>query len=214
MNSLQIYKIKDIQDIITDYKKQFEYIDQLEYELDYGSVDFEFSYDFDKVRFQIDIRKGITNVYINGKLKCEEWVFQDYFHKQSEYIKEAILHFVSEKLFNRYKILPFDTTDYYENVDALLYNIFCNDMDDNFKGILERTEEILIDEFFSCQLRHQELDRDVIIYEDNDNIYSNLESRKFLEELEEYLDNERPFIIINNLTEIINFFDNIKNNDY
>jgi len=214
MNSLEIYQIQDVQDIINDYKEHFEHIDKLEHELDYGSIDIEFSYNFDKIRFEVDIRESITNVYINGILKCTGWEFQDYFYKQSDYLKEAIIHYFAGKLFDRYSILPFDMASYYENVDALLFNIFFNDMDDDFEGFIDKVEKVLIDEFYSCQFRHQELDGDVITCDVYGELYCNLNSRKLLDEIHEYLENENPFMVRDNLREIIQFFDDIKNNDF
>lgn len=206
MNSLQIYEIPELNDIITEYQKQFEYIDQLEHELSYGCIDIEFAYNLDKVRFEVDIRYNINNVYINGEIKCKNWDFIDIFSEQEEYAKEAIYQFVAKKIINRYTILPFDKPRYYEDVDALLYIIF----KEGIESIFDTVEKTLIDEFFNCQLRHQELDGDVVIYEESDNIYCNYNKKNFLDELLIYLDNEEPFIIRDNVNKIVNFFDDIK----
>jgi len=206
MNSLQIYEIPELKDIIIGYQKEFEHIDQLEYELDYGSIDIEFAYNLDKVRFVVDIKHDNTNVYINGKLKCKNWFFSDFFSEQAEYSKEAIYQYVARKIISRYTVLPFDKPDYYDNIDALLYTIF----NEGIESIFETVEKTLIDEFFSCQLRHQELDCDVIIYEDNNNIYCNYDKKHFLKEIITYLDNEEPFIVRDNLNVIVKFFDYIK----
>jgi len=87
-------------------------------------------------------------------------------------------------------------------------------MDDDFEGFIDKVEKVLIEEFYSCQFRHQELADDVITCDIYGELYCNLNSRKLLDEIHEYLENEKPFIVRDNLREIIQFFDDIKNNDF
>lgn len=200
MNSLQIYEIKDIQNIITGYKEQFETIDKLEKELDDGTIDIEIN----NIRFEINIKENISNVYSNDKLIYKEDEFINYFTNQSEYIREAVFHYVTKKLIWRYHILPFDNYKYYDDIDSLLYSLF-----EGGYNIIEHVESKLVYEYEHCPLRSEKLE-DIVIYNSEDNIYCDLNTRSFLDELTNHLDEEEPYIVRNNYSEICEFFNKLE----
>ena len=204
MNSLEIYEIPELKDIIHGYKQQFEYIDELEHELKYGSIDFEITIGSLDVRFEIDIRNNIRNIYINEELRCKDWDFINCLEEiEFVYVSDAIYQFIAKKILYRYCILPIDHVEYYFNIDAILHMIF----DDTNESIFDTVENCLIDEYFACQLRHQELDQDVIINEDKP--YCREDNKYFYNEILDYLNNEEPFIVRDNYTQIYDFFKEI-----
>ena len=183
---------KELEDIIIDYKEQMERIDGLENELDDGTINFEIKLNSNKIRFEINIRQDITNIYFNNELKFKDSEFIEYFVKQQMYARNAIYQYIVKKILLRYYLLPFDKPEYYENVDAILYAIF----DDAIASIFEDVEYTLIDEYKRCPIRNPVLDCD-------------WNSRNFYQEVIEYLDNEEPYVVRNNFSVIRDFFRNM-----
>ena len=201
MNSLDIYEIKDIQNIITGYKEDIERIDGLEDELIEGIVNFEISPNGNTVRFEINIQEDITNVYLNDKLVFEEEEFIKYFEKTDNYVKEAVYHFVAKKLLWRYHSLSFNREGYYEDYAMLLYLIFGN----SITHVIDDLENMLTCDYLNCPVRNKEL-QSLIVFEDHDNIYLNMYSRELLDEIAYYFDEQEPYIVRDNYSEICDFF--------
>ncbi len=204
MNSLDIYEIKDIQNIITGYIEDMEKIDGLEDELTKGILNFEISPNNNTIRFEINIQEDITNVYLNDKLIFEEEEFIVYFEKQVNYIKEAIYHFIANKLLLRYRSLYFDKEEYYEDYCILLHMIFGN----SITHVIDDLENMLICDYLNCPIRNKEL-QTLIVFEDHDNIYLNMYSRELLCEILYYFDEQESYIVRDNYSEICNFFNQI-----
>jgi len=204
MNPLQFLP-KDLEDIIIDYKEDMERIDGLEDELLEGIVNFEIFPNGNKVRFEINIQEDITNIYLNDNLVFEEEDFIRYFEKQDNYVKEAIYHFVAKKLLLRYYSLSFNREEYYEDYSMLLHLIFGN----SITHIIDNLENMLSCDYLNCPLRNKELDGRLIIFEDYDNIYLNMYSRELLYEISYYFDEQEPYIVRDNYSEICDFFNNM-----
>ncbi len=201
MNSLDIYKIKDIQNIITGYKEDMEKINGLEDELTNGIVTFKISPSENTIKFEINIQEDITNVYLNDKLVFEEEDFIRYFEKQDNYVKEAIYHFVAKKLLWRYHSLSFNREEYYEDYSMLLHMIFGN----SITHVIDDLENMLICDYLNCPIRNKEL-QTLIVFEDFDNIYLNMYSRELLYEISYYFDEQEPYIVRDDYSEICDFF--------
>lgn len=193
---------KELEDIIVGYKKDMERIDGLEDELSEGIVNFEISPNSNNVRFEINIQEDITNVYLNDKLVFKEDEFVEYFEKQSNYVKEAIYQFVAKKLLWRYHSLSFNREEYYEDYSMLLYLIFGSSV----IHVIDDLENMLICEYLNCPVRNKEL-QSLIVFEDYDNIYLNMFSRELLDEISYYFDEQEPYIVRDNYSEICDFFD-------
>ena len=65
MNSLQIYEIPELNDIITDYQTQFEKIDKLEKELYFGNTEIKIKMGMDEVK--LEIKNFEFTVYLNNE---------------------------------------------------------------------------------------------------------------------------------------------------
>jgi len=189
MNSLQIYEIKDIQDIITDYQTQFEKIDKLEKELYNGDLDLDFSIGMNKYKITTNFIDGMT-LYLNNKKISNEMVFQSHFYKTNEEFRVGVYQYITKKIIERYSILPFNEPYYFDCITGLLNDIFGSEI----QSIIDVVEKhLILDIADRCEDQH---------------VYIKY-NRNFFCSILNFLDKEEPYMVRDNWYAICNFFGTI-----
>ena len=141
MNSLQIYEIPELNDIISDYQTQFEKIDKLEKELYFGNTEIEFKFGMET--FKLEIKSFEFSLYLNNEKIANKEHFIDIFKCFNDEFKESIYLYISNMIYERYHILPFDCPYYFDCIDGIIYDIF----DDNVENLNKLVERQLITEY-------------------------------------------------------------------
>ena len=135
MNSLQIYEIKEINNIITNYQTQFENIDKFEKELYFGNTEIEFKFGTEK--FKLVIKNFEFIFYFNDKKIANKEHFINIFKCFNDETKHSIYLYISTRIYERYHVLPFDSPYYFDCLEGILYDIF-NDSMENITNLVER----------------------------------------------------------------------------
>ena len=135
MNSLEIYEIKEINNIITNYQTQFEKIDKLEIELYFGNTEIQFSMGMNKYKLVIQDFKFI--LYLNDEKIANKEHFINMFKSLDDEWKQSIYLYISTRIYERYNRLPFDSPYYFDCIEGILYDIFDDNME-NMTVLVER----------------------------------------------------------------------------
>lgn len=203
LTSLQIYEIKEINNIISNYQKQFEIIDKLEDELKNKSFTLKFQcFTGKEIILDIDIKTNeLFITYDNNIINLYE------FHKKLEkshmYIRNAIYHYFMERIINRYYILPFDDSYYYYALEDISYFIFRDYVGCVFKDV----HYFLINEY-----NDKYYDKDLETIQENKPTKCQLNKREFLCQVTSYIEEEHPYQIRDNTHELREFFEKLKLN--
>lgn len=181
MNSLEIYKINEICNIITLYKTQIEKIEKLEKELYSGDTEIEFNIGMKNFKLKIEDFK--INLYLNNKLS-DNFDFKTHFNNCPSYLKGGIYQYITNNICNRYRPLPFNEPYYFDCIDSIIYSFF------GFKKSITKMVEQDIVSNYDIEEQH--------IYVKQD--------RKFYYKILDFLDNQEGRVVRDCYEEICNFF--------
>lgn len=190
MNSLAIFQIKEINNIILNYKTHFENINKLEVELENKCFILKFKcFTGKEITLDVDIKNNkLFITYDNNTINLIE--FHEILDKSHKYVRDAIYHYFIEYIINRYYMLPFDDSYYYYRLEDILDFIFGSFVWNIFEQINYYNFLETIDEEKTMCLQ--------------------LNRRNFLDEVIFHIKEVHPFQIRDNTTELYDFFERFK----
>lgn len=199
MNSLKIYEIKDIQNIISNYQKQFEIINVLEKDFENKCFILKFNcFTGKEIKLEVDVsNRKLFITYDDVTINLQE--FHKILGKYHQYVREAIYHYFTERIINKFYKLSFDDSFYYYTIKDILEFMFRDYVD----CIFDKVHYYLINQYNFQYLE---------TIQENHKMKCHLNKRNFLDEVISHMEDKHPYIIRDNSYELKNFFKKLKLN--